>query len=112
MQRAMFRRMEDKIRRLCSELLAATDDSQQIRKLGELRRELHLHIAQLRARLATYPVAQERRVLNGIPPPDVAPQDEIEPPRPINTVVITSAKTNTSPTNSDRKDSQGRQTAS
>jgi hypothetical protein len=110
MQRAMFRRMEDKIRRLCSELLAATGDSEQIRKLGELRRELHLHIEQLRARLATYPVAQERRVLNGIPPPDVASQNAVEPTLPINTVVITSAKTNMSQA-PDHKNSQDRRRA-
>jgi hypothetical protein len=84
----MFRRMEDKIRRLCSELSDATDHAEQVAKLGELRRELQLHIRSLRARLASYPIAQERRVLNGFPPPDTAipvsagPMPEIAIPPP------------------------------
>ena len=77
----MFRRMEDKIRRLCSELMEATDSSQQIGKLGELRRELQLHMQRLRARLASYPVAEERRVLHGLPPPDM-PMPEPASPMP------------------------------
>jgi hypothetical protein len=72
--------MEDKIRRLCSELMEATDSSQQIGKLGELRRELQLHMQRLRARLATYPIAEERRVLHGLPPPDMPMP---EPARPM-----------------------------
>ncbi len=107
----MFRRMEDKIRKLCSEMLAATDDREQMRVLGELRRELHLHIERLRARLATYPMAQERRVQNGIPPPDMATQNA-DPACTINTVAITSAKTNMSPTKPESKDSQDRRRAS
>jgi len=102
----MFRRMEDKIRRLCSEILAATDDGQQMRKLGELRHELHLHIERLRARFATYPIAQERRILNGIPPPDMAPQNAVEPTGPASTVAMTNAKTNTTPINPDSQDRQ------
>ena len=73
--------MEDKIRRLCSELSDATDHAEQLAKLGELRRELQLHIRSLRARLASYPIAQERRVLNGCPPRDIAmPEVAIPPP--------------------------------
>lgn len=77
----MFRRMEDKIRRLCTELSDATDHAEQVAKLGELRRELQLHIRSLRARLASYPIAEERRVLNGIPPP-VIPMPEPASPMP------------------------------
>jgi hypothetical protein len=108
----MFRRMEDKIRRLCSEILAATDDSQQMRKLGELRHELHLHIERLRARFATYPVAQERRVLNGIPPPDAVPQNMVEPTSLTTIVAITNVKTDTFPNTLDSNGSQDRQRAS
>ena len=63
--------MEDNIRRLSQELLAASDDSTQIQKVGELRHELHLYVQRLRARLSTFPIAQERRVRTGIPPPDI-----------------------------------------
>ena len=77
----MFRRMEDKIRRLCTELSDATDHAEQVAKLGELRRELRLHIQGLRARLSSYPIAEERRVLNGIPPP-VIPMPEPGSPMP------------------------------
>ena len=59
---AMTRRMEDHIRRLCEELLAASDDRVQIQKVGELRLELQLHVQRLRARLSKYPIAEERRV--------------------------------------------------
>ena len=68
---AMTRRMEDNIRRLSQELLAASDDGTQIQKVGELRHELQLYIQHLRARLSTFPIVQERRVRDGIPPPDI-----------------------------------------
>jgi Mg2+ and Co2+ transporter CorA len=57
----MMRRIEDRIRRLCQQLLAAKDDPEQIGRLGELRRELHLHIERLRATVAQYPLVVERR---------------------------------------------------
>ena len=91
--------MEDKIRRLCNELSAATDNNEQTAKLGELRRELQLHIQRLRARLATYPIAQERRVLNGTPPREIAmpepasPMPEVAIPPPAQTLE-TSSPTN------------------
>jgi hypothetical protein len=109
---AMYRRLEDKIRRLCGELASATEHSQQIAKLGQLRRELQLHMQRLRARLATYPIAEERRVLNGIPPPDVPPQNAVEPTIPVSTVAIADAKTSTTQTKPDSKDSPDRQRAS
>jgi hypothetical protein len=108
----MYRRLEDKIRRLCGELASATAHSQQIAKLGELRRELQLHMQRLRARLATYPIAEERRGLNGIPPPDVRPQNAVEPTVPVSTVAIADAKTSTTQTKPDSKDSPERQRAS
>ena len=62
----MRRRREDKIRRLCNELLAATaDEEQQI--LADLRNLLHQFIENLRARVAAYPRLVERRVRNEIP---------------------------------------------
>ena len=61
-------RMEDKIRRLCTQLIAAKDDEEEFRSiLVELRDTLHLHIERLRARFATYPFVIERRVRNRAP---------------------------------------------
>jgi hypothetical protein len=68
MQRAMARRVEDEIRKLCKELLAGKDDDQQIQKLVELRAALRLHIERLRARAADYPIIPERRRQAAIPP--------------------------------------------
>jgi len=61
MQRAMLRRVEDEIRRLCKQLLAGKDDEQLLEKLVELRALLHLHIERMRARVVDYPVVIERR---------------------------------------------------
>ena len=57
----MFRRMEDKIRRLSEQLLAAQDDQELTAILAELRTALHQHVERLRARVATYPIVVERR---------------------------------------------------
>jgi len=68
MQRAMPRRIEDEIRKLCKELLAGKDDDQQIQKRVELRAALRLHIERLRTRAADYPIILERRHRVAIPP--------------------------------------------
>jgi hypothetical protein len=61
-------RMEDKIRRLCRQLIAAEDDQEEFRSiLVDLRDALHQHIERLRTHFATYPFVIERRVRNGIP---------------------------------------------
>jgi len=57
----MFRRMEDKIRRLSEQLLTAKDDQELTGILGELRAALHQHVERLRARVASYPIVVERR---------------------------------------------------
>ncbi len=57
----MPRRMEDEIRSLCQQILAGKDDEQQIARLAQLRRALHLHIEHLRARVIDYPFGIERR---------------------------------------------------
>jgi hypothetical protein len=60
--------MEDRIRRLCAQLLAAKDDEEKLRPLlVELRDALHQHIERLRARFAAYPFVIERRLQNGTP---------------------------------------------
>jgi hypothetical protein len=61
MQRAMFRRTEDKIRKLSELLLEATDDQEMARTLTELRVALRQHIDRLRARMASYPIMVKRR---------------------------------------------------
>lgn len=65
-----MRRMEDRIRRLCTQLLAVKDDEEIGPTATELRDALHQHIARLRKRFAGYPLMVERRVQSGIPPPD------------------------------------------
>jgi hypothetical protein len=60
-RRAMFRRIEDKIRRLSEQLRAAKDDQELTTILGELRDALHQHVERLRARAANYPIVLERR---------------------------------------------------
>jgi hypothetical protein len=60
--------MEDKIRGLCTQLLAAKDDEEEFRTiLVELREALRQHIESIRARFATYPFVIERRIRNATP---------------------------------------------
>jgi hypothetical protein len=54
-------RMEDEIGKLCEQILAGNDGDQQIQRLKELRRALHLHVEGMRARAAGYPRVMERR---------------------------------------------------
>jgi DNA-binding NarL/FixJ family response regulator len=63
------RRSEDRIRDLCGQLFATKDDHAHASTLVELQKALHQHIEQMRARVAEYP-AVERRVRNGVGPPD------------------------------------------
>jgi hypothetical protein len=60
-------RMEDKIRRLCAQLLTKKNDEELIATLVELRDALHEHIECLRQRFAQYPLVVERRVRNSPP---------------------------------------------
>jgi hypothetical protein len=61
-------RVEDRIRRLCSQLLATTDDEELKSILVELREALHKHIERLRQRFGAYPFLVERRARNDITP--------------------------------------------
>jgi hypothetical protein len=66
---AMHRRMEDRIAKLCGELVAE-HAPERIRELTEqLRVELHQFIQALRRRVAQYPIVAERRVQRGVRPP-------------------------------------------
>ena len=76
MHSAMARRMEDKIRILCDQIVAGgKDDPQQIQKVRELRRELQRYIQHLRARVSEYPIVVERRGTA----PDIPPRAETGP---------------------------------
>ncbi len=74
----MFRRMEDRIRNLCKELVDTSDPAQQVSIVAKLRSELHRHMERLRLRLGEYPL-QERRGRNSVPfddlPLEAAPED-------------------------------------
>jgi DNA-binding NarL/FixJ family response regulator len=79
---APYRRSEDKIRELCSQLFAAKEDEAHASILVDLQRVLHQHIEELRARVADYPVI-ERRLRNGVRPPNsLAQQKAISEPAP------------------------------
>lgn len=63
----MFR-MEDRIRRLCSQLLATKSDEESGAILIELRAALHQHIERLRERFGAYPFLLERRARTDVSP--------------------------------------------
>jgi hypothetical protein len=61
-------RMEDRIRNLCSQLLATKKDEEIEPLLVELREALRQHIERLRRRLGSYPFLVERRQRSDISP--------------------------------------------
>ncbi|HEY3974948.1 MAG TPA: hypothetical protein VGM18_18220 [Candidatus Sulfotelmatobacter sp.] len=69
-------RMEDKIRKLCAELLATTEDEEVRPILVELRDALHEHVERLRERFASYPFFVERRTGDHIPRTNERPYNE------------------------------------
>jgi hypothetical protein len=71
-------RMEDRIRRLCLELLAKKGDEEVRPILVELQEALHLHIERMRERFGAYPFLVERRTRNDSPP--VTKQDKEDEP--------------------------------
>src|SRR5258708_38098974 len=90
-----MRRLEDKIRRLCTQVLA-TDDEDALRPmLVQLRSPLHQHDERFRGRIANYPFLVERRTRNGILP--------FATPASQNAAKETSATTRTEETNPDNK---------
>jgi hypothetical protein len=56
--------MEDRIRRLCSEILATKGDEDVRPILVELREALRLHVERMRRRFGAYPFLVERRARN------------------------------------------------
>src|SRR4030095_518677 len=66
----MLRRLEDRIRNLCAELVATSDPEQQRAIVTKLRGELRRHIEQLRVRLGEYPLEQRRHSGTRVLPPE------------------------------------------
>jgi hypothetical protein len=77
--RAMRRRMEDRIEKLCREFIAETDPEKASEFSGQLRTELHHFIQALRARVAHYPVVADRRAQTGVPIPALAVPETSSP---------------------------------
>jgi hypothetical protein len=69
-------RVEDRIRRLCSELLAKKGDEDVRPTLVELREALRLHIGRMRERFGAYPFLVERRARNGTFPVNEHEQED------------------------------------
>ena len=65
----MHRRMEDRIAKLCAELVAEQDLEKAREISAQLRTELHHFIEMLRTRVTQYPIIEERRVQRGVSPP-------------------------------------------
>jgi hypothetical protein len=86
-----MRRVEDKIRRLSEQILAAEEDKELGPMLVELREALHQYIQRLRTRLADYQIVVERRVRNGIPPSGIITSQDAASNHPISTGLKTSA---------------------
>ena len=60
-------RMEDRIRRLCSELLVTKGDDEVTPIIAALRDALRLHVVHMRERFCAYPFLVERRARNDTP---------------------------------------------
>lgn len=73
------RRMEDKIRSLCAQILAGKDE---LTPIVELRDALHQHIQKLRAKLSEYPVAGQRRRATSPSGETLSPQSAVEQSEP------------------------------
>ena len=69
MSEAPRRRVEDKIRSLCTQVQAAKEDGEVTPLLIELRPALDQYIEQRRASLTVYPFGVERRNPDGIEMP-------------------------------------------
>jgi hypothetical protein len=67
----MLRRMEDRIRKLCAQILVTEDDNQLTAIVIELRDSLRQHIQRLRMHLADYPLVVERRGQREVLLPDI-----------------------------------------
>jgi hypothetical protein len=76
MQAAMLR-MEDRIRKLCAELLAKRYEEDVSPIVVELQDALHGHIEHMRRRFGSYPFLVERRGRKDIPPATKRHEDDV-----------------------------------
>jgi hypothetical protein len=78
-------RVEDRIRRLCSELLAKRGDEDVRPTLVDLREALRLHIGRMRERFGAYPFLVERRARGGTSPVNNEQEDTAKKTNPRDT---------------------------
>src|SRR5215475_5489889 len=83
----MFRRMEDRIRNLCTDLVATSDSAHQVSIVAKLRDELHRHMQQVRTRLGEYPLEERRRTRFHVASPETPGPGTIKS-NSIRTIVI------------------------
>lgn len=57
----MLRRLEDKIRNLCTQIIATENDTELTPLVTELREALHQHMKDLRVQLSKFPLVINRR---------------------------------------------------
>jgi hypothetical protein len=69
-------RMEDRIRRLCSELLVTKGDEEVRPIIVALRDALRLHVEHMRERFCAYPYLVERRARNDTSPVNEQQQED------------------------------------
>ena len=82
-------RMEDRIRGLCSELLAEKSDEELTPIFVELREALHVHIERMRLRFGAYPFLVDRRARYVVPPiHEQCPEDRAKKPSQRDTVLM------------------------
>jgi hypothetical protein len=102
----MFRRLEDRIRNLCKELVDTSDPAQQVSIVAKLRSELHRHMERLRLRLGEYPL-EERRARNCVRFDDLPLESAHEGHSGIQVVVIQDRRrSKNSPTYTETKKSK------
>lgn len=58
---SMDRRSDDRIRELCSRILATKDQDELVNLCIRLRKEIQNHVGHLRGRMSEYPFAREKR---------------------------------------------------
>jgi hypothetical protein len=63
----MYRRMEDRIRQLCSEFIGEQNPDKARELSARLRTELHEYVEALRVKVSQYPTVQEWRTKSGVP---------------------------------------------
>jgi hypothetical protein len=66
----MDRRSDDRIRELCSKILATNDQDELVSLCIQLRKEIQKHVEHLRGRISEYPFSGEKRKRSGESDPE------------------------------------------